>query len=49
MVADADLNYCEVGQTMKTIFIAIGITLFGFVIYCAWIVAQAIDIYQRMN
>ncbi len=34
---------------MKTIFIAIGITLFGFVVYCAWFVAEAINLYQRMS
>lgn len=34
---------------MKTIFIALGITLFGFVVYCGWIVLEGIRLYRRMS
>ena len=34
---------------MKTLFIAIGVALFGFVLYCAWFVVEAVGIYRRMS
>lgn len=34
---------------MNTLFIAVGVALLGFVVYCVWFLMEAASLYQRMS